>query len=79
MVQDNIEIEDRDLEFLMNGLRLFHGIDKALFSERTGLAYEKIEETVGGLVKQGLLEEGEKLKTTTQGQLFLNELLEKFL
>lgn len=79
VTQDNIEVEDRDLEFLMNGLRLFHGVDKVLFSERTGLAYEKIEEKVDGLVKQGLLEAGDKLKTTTQGQLFLNEVLEHFL
>jgi putative oxygen-independent coproporphyrinogen III oxidase len=79
VVQDNIEIDDRDLEFLMNGLRLFNGVDKALFSERTGLAYEQIEDKVEALVKQGLLEAGEKLKTTTQGQLFLNELLERFL
>jgi oxygen-independent coproporphyrinogen-3 oxidase len=79
VLQDNIEIEDRDLEFLMNGLRLFHGVDKTLFSERTGLVYSDIEDKVNALIKQGLLESGDKLKTTTQGQLFLNALLEKFL
>lgn len=79
VVQENIEIEDRDLEFLMNGLRLFHGVDKTLFSERTGLAYEQIEDKIEALVKQGLLEAGDKLKTTPKGQLFLNELLERFL
>ncbi len=79
VLQDNIEIEDRDLEFLMNGLRLFHGVDKALFSERTGLAYSSIEAKVYSLIQRGLLEEGNKLKTTSQGQLFLNELLENFL
>ncbi len=79
VLQDNIEIEDRDLEFLMNGLRLFHGVDKTLFSERTGLVYSDIEDKVDALIKQGLLESGDKLKTTTQGQLFLNALLEKFL
>lgn len=77
--QDNIEIEDRDLEFLMNGLRLYHGVDKQLFSERTGLAYSQIESKVENLIKQDLLEDGDKLKTTAQGQLFLNELLERFL
>ncbi|WP_283788678.1 radical SAM family heme chaperone HemW [Bermanella sp. WJH001] len=77
--QDNIEVADRDLEFLMNGLRLYHGVDKSLFSKRTGLSYAQIENKVEELVKQGLLEASEKLKTTTQGQLFLNELLEKFL
>lgn len=79
VLKDNIEVEDRDLEFLMNGLRLFHGVDTTLFSQRTGLAYSNIEDKVGMLIKQGLLESGNKLKTTKQGQLFLNELLEKFL
>lgn len=79
VVQDNIEVEDRDLEFLMNGLRLFRGVDKSLFSERTGLDYAKIESKVTNLIEQGLLEAGNKLKTTTKGQLFLNELLEQFL
>lgn len=79
VVQDNIEIEDRDLEFLMNALRLFHGVDKSLFSKRTGLAYDQIEQKVESLVAKGLLESGHKLKTTSQGQLFLNELLERFL
>ena len=77
--QDNIEAEDRDLEFLMNGLRLFAGVDKKLFSERTGLPYESIELAVDKAVKDGLLQEGDKLKTTDKGQLFLNELLERFL
>lgn len=79
VVQDNIEIEDRDLEFLMNALRLFHGVDKSLFNKRTGLAYDQIEQKVESLVAKGLLESGHKLKTTSQGQLFLNELLERFL
>lgn len=79
VVQDNIEIEDRDLEFLMNALRLFHGVHKTLFSARTGLEYDQIEQKVESLVAKGLLESGHKLKTTSQGQLFLNELLERFL
>ncbi|MGR6871808.1 radical SAM family heme chaperone HemW [Pseudomonas sp. HK3] len=79
VVQDNIEVDDRDLEFLMNGLRLFHGVDKTLFSERTGVAYDNIDTHVEALVNKGLLEAGDKLKTTEKGQLFLNELLEQFL
>jgi oxygen-independent coproporphyrinogen-3 oxidase len=77
--QDNIEAEDRDLEFLMNGLRLFGGVDKKLFSARTGLPYGSIEVAVKKAVVDGLLEEGDSLKTTEKGQLFLNELLERFL
>lgn len=82
--QDNIEPEDRDLEFLMNGLRLFHGVDVALFSERTGLDYASIQEGIKNSIGDGLLDaealsENRKLKTTNKGQLFLNELLERFL
>ena len=82
--QDNIEPEDRDLEFLMNGLRLFHGVDVTLFSKRTGLDYSSIKEGIKKSISDGLLDaealsENRKLKTTNKGQLFLNELLERFL
>jgi putative oxygen-independent coproporphyrinogen III oxidase len=84
VVQDNIEIEDRELEFLMNGLRLYDGVDVAMFSERTGLDYQAIEQGVKKSIADGLidplaLELNKKLKTTDKGQLFLNELLERFL
>jgi oxygen-independent coproporphyrinogen-3 oxidase len=84
VVQDNIEVEDRELEFLMNGLRLYDGVDVAMFSERTGLDYQAIEQGVKKSIADGLidplaLEQDKRLKTTEQGQLFLNELLERFL
>jgi putative oxygen-independent coproporphyrinogen III oxidase len=84
VVQDNIKIEDRELEFLMNGLRLYDGVDVAMFSERTGLDYQAIEQGVKKSIADGLidplaLELDKKLKTTEKGQWFLNELLERFL
>ena len=82
--QTNIEHEDRDLEFLMNGLRLFNGVDKTLFSKRTGLAFSQLESGIKKAIADGLLdgdalENKSVLKTTLKGQLFLNELLERFL
>ena len=83
VAQDNIEIEDRDLEFLMNGLRLYGGIEVSLFSERTGLEFESIERGIEKSIADGLLDkaalENGMLKTSEKGQLFLNELLERFL
>jgi oxygen-independent coproporphyrinogen-3 oxidase len=84
VARDNIELEDRELEFLMNGLRLYDGVDVSLFSERTGLDYQAIEQGVKKSIADGLidlvaLEQHNKLKATEQGQLFLNELLERFL
>lgn len=78
---ENIEPEDRDLEFLMNALRLYQGVPLELFGQRTGLDFDSIKDSYQKAVNAGLLEdlEGGIIKTTTQGQLFLNELLERFL
>ncbi|QIZ85703.1 radical SAM family heme chaperone HemW [Bermanella marisrubri] len=77
--RDNIAAEDRDLECLMNGLRLFDGISAELFEARTGLSFAHIEGKVQQAQQQGLLEPGRGIQATAQGQLFLNELLERFL
>lgn len=77
--RDNIAAEDRDLECLMNGLRLFDGISAELFEARTGLSFAHIEGKIQQAQQQGLLEPGRRIQATAQGQLFLNELLERFL
>ena len=78
---DDIELEDRDLEFLMNALRLYEGVPLELFSQRTGLDFDSIKDGYDKAVADGLLEDIKSgiIKTTTKGQLFLNELLERFL
>ena len=67
----------------MNGLRLYGGIEVSLFSERTGLEFESIERGIEKSIADGLLDkaalENGMLKTSEKGQLFLNELLERFL
>ena len=76
---NEIEIEDRDLEFFMNALRLYQGTPFSLFEQRTGLSIEHCQAKMAKAIEAGLLEAGEQIKTTAKGQLFLNELLENFL
>jgi len=76
---NEIEIEDRDLEFFMNALRLYQGTPFILFEQRTGLSIEHCQAKMAKAIEAGLLEAGDQIKTTAKGQLFLNELLEKFL
>lgn len=67
-------------EFAMNALRLTDGVQAVLFSERTGLAYSSIADTVRQLVKQGLLQDdAQRLAPTRRGALYLNEVVSRFL
>jgi len=71
--------EDRDLEFFMNALRLYQGTPFEIFEQRTGLSIDHCKTKMQNAIEAGLLEKGSEIKTTQKGQLFLNELLEKFL
>jgi oxygen-independent coproporphyrinogen-3 oxidase len=78
--EEEIAAADLAFEFMLNALRLPEGIPEALFSERTGLPLAGIEETLRAAEGRGLLlRDGGRLRTTEQGALFLNELLEMFL
>ncbi len=67
-------------EFLMNALRLNAGFQAALFEQRTGLPVRVIEPQLKDLVEQQLLySEGGRIRTTTLGRRFLNDLLEVFI
>jgi len=71
---------DVTLEFAMNALRLDQGFSIAEFTSVTGLPWSAIEETVNGLVDDGLLSFDRSLiSTTIQGQRYLNELLQRWL
>lgn len=72
--------KDLSFEFMMNALRLNNGITTTLFSERTGLPYSVISNTIDRARQKGLLQQDENIiQTTQQGRLFLNELLTMFL
>lgn len=74
-----IEADDLDLEFFMNALRLYQGTSFEIYAQRTGLSIDHCKQKIQPAIEAGLLENSNEIKTTTQGQLFLNELLEKFL
>jgi len=77
--RENIALEDRDLECLMNSLRLFDGITQNMFENRTGLAFTDMQGKILQAQQDGLIESGDHIKASKTGQLFLNELLERFL
>ena len=76
------EIASKDLpfEFMLNTLRLTDGVDTNTFSERTGLPLSVISKGLDAASKKGLLDENpSKLKATTVGLRYLNNLQEIFL
>ena len=67
-------------EFMLNALRLIDGVPSAIFSQYTGLSLASIQPILEQAKEDGLLENSSsRLKPTTKGALFLNELLERFL
>lgn len=76
----SLSVQELPFEFLMNTLRLHSGVSINLFETRTGLAHTALEPARAQAIKQGLLDaDPQLLRTTTRGQLFLNDLLQKFL
>lgn len=67
------------LEFMLNALRLRHGVSAQLFEARTGLPLESIATPLARLRREGLLEPGvERLQTTALGYRFLNSVVAAF-
>jgi putative oxygen-independent coproporphyrinogen III oxidase len=67
-------------EFMLNALRLVEGFEVSLFSQRTGLQIHLVENQLEAAEKQGLLSrDWKRIRPTTRGRHFLNELLEAFL
>ncbi|MGM0451150.1 MAG: radical SAM family heme chaperone HemW, partial [Pseudomonadota bacterium] len=77
--RQELEHEDRPLEFLLNALRLSGGVPASSFPARTGLPLGRINHELGQLRERGLLVADEqRLAVTDQGQRFLNDVLEAF-
>lgn len=67
-------------EFMLNSLRLTHGVQRNLFSQRTGCAEQDLYTGVSAAVNQGLLEETDQMWIPTErGRGFLNDLQALFL
>ena len=65
---------------MMNALRLAEGVPAALLQERTGISSARIMAQIETARRKGLLENDPTVfRPTTQGRLFLNDLLQCFL
>lgn len=81
-IQEEFEIDRGDLgfEFMLNALRLNGGFEVNLFAERTGLAINAIEKSLGEAESKGLLYRDHKIiRPTELGRRFLNDLQQMFL
>ncbi len=72
--QKILSSQDLKLEFLMNALRLIDGVPKALFTQRTGLSLDCLQLSEDDL----LLKRSDRLQLTERGQLFLDEVLARY-
>ena len=78
--QQLLSDDELPFEFLMNALRLTAGVPASLFSERTGLPLEVLQQARQLAEQRGLLSvDPQRLAATAHGQLFLNDLLQMFL
>ncbi len=74
-----LQATDLSLEFMMNALRLHHGVPRSLFEERTGLPLSAAQEGLDSATEKGLIEQSEDyLKPTDLGRNYLNDLLGLF-
>jgi putative oxygen-independent coproporphyrinogen III oxidase len=75
-----VDTDDLPFEFMMNALRLVHGVERRMFSERTGLPISTIAGRLEQATRAGLMaDDHQRLRPTLRGQRFLNDLLEPFL
>jgi putative oxygen-independent coproporphyrinogen III oxidase len=78
--QQEINETDVVFEFMLNALRLAHGVPATLFSERTGLDLSALEPTLTlAKEKKLLVNDPTILCATDLGQRFLNDVIEMFL
>jgi oxygen-independent coproporphyrinogen-3 oxidase len=81
-LQEQASVARRDLpfEFMLNALRLTHGVPASLFAERTGLPLSAAAQPIAEAVRRGLLDsDPTALRPTALGRRFLNDLLALFL
>ena len=78
--QQEVSIDERPFEFLMNALRLEDGFAITDFEKRTGVTFSSIAKKVEYLTSQNLLRaDRNRVTTTERGFRVLNSLLEEFL
>jgi len=74
-----LEITDpqRPVEFMMNALRLRHGVEESVFEQRTGLPLMRIAQTVATLRADELMHPS-RLALTDRGFRFLDSVVARF-
>ena len=81
-IVEEAEIERQELgfEFMLNTLRLTGGFETRLFTERTGLTFNVVEQALNKAEAKGLIYRDFKtIRPTELGQRFLNDLQQIFL
>lgn len=80
MHEQTLTVADLPFEFMLNALRLVHGVPATLFEERTSLSLLAVAPTIREAVERGLLEpDPMTIRPTERGQAFLNDLQAMFL
>ena len=81
IVEENeIERQELGFEFMLNSLRLTGGFETRLFTERTGLTLNVVEQALNKAEAKGLIYRDFKtIRPTELGQRFLNDLQQIFL
>jgi putative oxygen-independent coproporphyrinogen III oxidase len=75
-----VDAADLPFEFMLNALRLRHGVPAHYFEDRTGLPLIQVSKTLQQLTDQGLLRpDPSRLCASDQGWQYLNEVLARFL
>jgi oxygen-independent coproporphyrinogen-3 oxidase len=75
-----LTLADIRLEFMLNALRLHEGFTVSQFTAHTGLPLECVQASLQQAQVQGwLIQDADRFFPTTQGRLFLNEMLELFM
>ncbi|WP_179989854.1 radical SAM family heme chaperone HemW [Acinetobacter sp. YH12252] len=75
-----IAADELPFEFMMNALRLNDGVEANLYTARTGLNLDDLQDILNTLRQRQLLQDDPKrLACTAQGHVFLNSVLKAFL
>lgn len=81
-IVDERVLDDSDaiFEFMLNALRLNHGVPLALLQQHAGISPRRIHESLRQAQQRKLLRNSERrLQTTVRGRRFLNDLIGLFL
>lgn len=75
-----VDASELPFEYMLNALRLIDGVPMMDFTERTGLATERIAPALAAARQRGWLHaDPQRLRTTALGQRFLNDVIASFL